>query len=489
MSRRLQQRQVSQRRRDRRQRGKAFFRKEHQRLLAMGVGLSLQGMAASQAVGQISIGDGYGSATVANESGWTFGAEFGSIGPNLWANGVSPLFEQGFFFSEAGSDQGEQRLWFQNQVIEDVSDDTITLGWLANTSNGGEVQFTETYTLVDTGSATSSIVNTTLTIENISEAAAIDLNVFWYADFDLDEVQEANDFGRVNGTNTVQSGGSVGTQLAISGAGTTLSGNATLDRVAFDQPGTLQGEMEDGTPTDGGFGSALAGPGDVAQLFQWSVGLGNAGDVQMATIEFEQLLTPEVIVLPGSIDDPEPDDGEGDGYGSTFNFEDDTPPKRGFDPPTFYDPDFAIGYDFAIDGDDNGFGEIFLPVGIGDDVFSIEVTDPGSSLFGNVYDLTATLDAGGDPAEVLDFLDLDPAGLVASFRLLGIELDEQIDPANPLGFPIGLTFAEDTPVAFSQTAIVRLGPDDPTAVVPQPAAAAMGLAALIGLAGRRRRGR
>jgi len=55
---------------------------------------------------------------------------------------------------------------------------------------------------------------------------------------------------------------------------------------------------------------------------------------------------------------------------------------------------------------------------------------------------------------------------------------------SPLGFPTGLTLINDNELELRQTSIV--GSTDSVSI-PQPAAAAMGMVALIGLLGRRRR--
>jgi len=213
------------------------------------------------------------------------------------------------------------------------------------------------------------------------------------------------------------------------------------------------------------------------------------GGLSEASISLTQTLTREEIVLPGGIIDPPDDDpGVGDGYGSTFVFDEPDPPKRNLDPPRIYDPEYAIGYDYSIGDVDNGFAEVFLPLGIGDGLFTIEVTDPESSLFGDEFvvqvDPTTTPGEYDEIIDFVDLLDIDDTTFVRSFRLLGIELDEMIDPDSPLGFPTGLTFVNDNGFQLLQTSI--MGSADAN-IIPQPAAAALGLAALIGLAGRRER--
>jgi len=89
----------------------------------------------------------------------------------------------------------------------------------------------------------------------------------------------------------------------------------------------------------------------------------------------------------------------------------------------FFDPDYAIGYDYSVDGPN--FASVLLPQ-VGDGLFDLYFKIGGSFVFDQ--QLTA--------GEEFTFA---PGG-VSRFRILGIEESAELDPDNPLAFVTGLTF-------------------------------------------------
>jgi len=135
--------------------------------------------------------------------------------------------------------------------------------------------------------------------------------------------------------------------------------------------------------------------------------------------------------------------------------------------PVWFDPPLAIGYEYHVTG--NMFGGVILPDGIGDGHFRLLLFDADQDTY---------VDSGADlTGGVLFDLTSLVLGGVDTFRIMGIEPSAGIDPADPQGFPTGLTFAApglDTAVTM-------------TSIVPEPAT--LSLLALGGLAALRRRRR
>lgn len=103
------------------------------------------------------------------------------------------------------------------------------------------------------------------------------------------------------------------------------------------------------------------------------------------------------------------------------------------------------------------FATLELLLGFGDNVFTLGIDD-GSGGFTDVF----TFEAGDE----IDF-EFDPRlqidGGISRFRVTGIELDANVDPDNPLGFPTVLSFVEDGKVTFSQIPQVEFVNADPLA--------------------------
>lgn len=119
----------------------------------------------------------------------------------------------------------------------------------------------------------------------------------------------------------------------------------------------------------------------------------------------------------------------------------------------FIDPILAVGYDYSVQSGPN-FSSVFLPTGIGDDLYDLFSFDTAL----NTYVDTGTDIAGG---VVYDFA----AGGVNRFSIRGIETSANLDPNNPLAFVTGLTFASTgNAVVFQSPVVVNT---DSTAV-PEP---------------------
>ncbi|HHW65341.1 MAG TPA: PEP-CTERM sorting domain-containing protein [Rhodocyclaceae bacterium] len=117
----------------------------------------------------------------------------------------------------------------------------------------------------------------------------------------------------------------------------------------------------------------------------------------------------------------------------------------------FIDPLVAVGYDYAIGEGDPLFRSILLPAGIGDSLYDLYIWNGGD------WVLFQSGVVGGTE------LDLGEAG-VDRIRVLGIEAEAGLDPANPLAFITGLRFTDEgrftgtmTPITFD------------TGTVPEPA--------------------
>lgn len=114
------------------------------------------------------------------------------------------------------------------------------------------------------------------------------------------------------------------------------------------------------------------------------------------------------------------------------------------------DPEVAIGYDFEVQSGPN-FETVVLPAGIGDDEYEIWTIQSGELAL-----LEDSLDAG------VIYTFAGPG--VDFFRVLGIETDAALDPADFEAFVTGLTFVEGGQVSMSQTPLTTN--TDPSVSVP-----------------------
>jgi hypothetical protein len=133
--------------------------------------------------------------------------------------------------------------------------------------------------------------------------------------------------------------------------------------------------------------------------------------------------------------------------------------------PIFVDPALALGYTYRVKSGPN-VAAVLIPQALahGDASFVLEIDGVGSF----------ALQAGVE----FDLLALNPAGF-SSFRIVGIDPSEALDPNDPQAFVTGLRFVSAGAVSLSQQAITS---------VPEPAMAWL-LAGGLGLLALRRRGR
>ncbi|MGF1764663.1 nidogen-like domain-containing protein [Aliivibrio kagoshimensis] len=107
----------------------------------------------------------------------------------------------------------------------------------------------------------------------------------------------------------------------------------------------------------------------------------------------------------------------------------------------FIDPDVATGYDYYVDQGDN-FATVLLPSGYDDDNYELWLLNGNGN-----WVLSATIAAG----DIYTFA----SGGVSEFRILGIDVDNMLDPTNPLGFVTGLTFTGAGNQQIRQVAITE----------------------------------
>jgi hypothetical protein len=149
--------------------------------------------------------------------------------------------------------------------------------------------------------------------------------------------------------------------------------------------------------------------------------------------------TPETPILP-VIDPNNPGD-----YSFEFAIVDNDP--------IFIDPDVAIGYDYIVNSGPN-ITSVLLPNGIGDSLYDLWLWDVALN---DWYDANTVLTGG----TWYDF-----AQAVDRFRIMGIEVDEMLDPTDFTAFVTGLKFDSTGVVNMNQTALTTFVAD-PTSV-PEP---------------------
>lgn len=123
--------------------------------------------------------------------------------------------------------------------------------------------------------------------------------------------------------------------------------------------------------------------------------------------------------------------------------------------PIFIDPDVAIGYDYIVNSGPN-FASVILPDSIGDGIYDLWLWDNGLT---DWYD-TGT-DIRGGLANEHTF-----ATATDRFRIMGIEIEEMLDPTDNSAFVTGLTFDGTGLINMEQNA-VTVFVADPTSV-PEP---------------------
>ncbi len=142
--------------------------------------------------------------------------------------------------------------------------------------------------------------------------------------------------------------------------------------------------------------------------------------------------TPDNPLLPDNqdVDDPEMVDGVFLTFPAVGDY--------GRDNFVFIDPDFATGYSYEVEG--SNFAGFVVPNALagGDATFEIEV-------LGARYTLLA--------GQEFDFTAIDPDG-VSQFNLLGLDLQEAIDPETHAPFVSGVKFVDEGVVTVHQSPLV-----------------------------------
>jgi hypothetical protein len=138
----------------------------------------------------------------------------------------------------------------------------------------------------------------------------------------------------------------------------------------------------------------------------------------------------------------------------------------------FIDPEVAVGYDYLVDSGSN-VSSVLLPTGIGDNLFSLQLFD---DVLNDFVD-TGTVLTGGEE-------HLFGPGGIDKFRILGIEEDASLDPADSSAFVTGLKFESSGVVSMKQIPITA---ETDISAVPVPGAIWLFGSGLLGLVGISRR--
>ncbi|MFW8591282.1 nidogen-like domain-containing protein [Glaciecola sp. 2405UD65-10] len=155
---------------------------------------------------------------------------------------------------------------------------------------------------------------------------------------------------------------------------------------------------------------------------------------------------------------------------TTYNFEFEI-----IDPntPIFIDPDVAVGYDFIVNNGPN-IASVLLPTGFDDNLFDLWLWDMG---LGDWFDANIVLEGG------VSYTFDSP---VDRFRILGIDVDNMLDPTDGEVFVTGLTFDAAGNINMDQIAITEFV-DDGTTNVNAPSAILLVLSGGLMLFVRRRK--
>lgn len=119
----------------------------------------------------------------------------------------------------------------------------------------------------------------------------------------------------------------------------------------------------------------------------------------------------------------------------------------------YFDPEYAHGYIYSAK--ENSFDSVTIPYDYGDGQFDLYLYDQVSKRF---------VDSGHDvvSGETFNFTEeLGANNGLTDFALYGIEVEAQVDPADPYGFVTGLSFASPgEKYQFSMTPVVDSQPPD-----------------------------
>jgi hypothetical protein len=109
----------------------------------------------------------------------------------------------------------------------------------------------------------------------------------------------------------------------------------------------------------------------------------------------------------------------------------------------FIDPAVSLGFDYEIGAGNPKFASVRLPIGIGDNRYTIIVHGQAFTLVGG---------------ELFDFADHGFAKGVVQFRVVDIEASAGLDPSNGAAFPTGLTFTAAGTFTGTMTPLCRSTP-------------------------------
>lgn len=191
--------------------------------------------------------------------------------------------------------------------------------------------------------------------------------------------------------------------------------------------------------------------------------------------DFESVVSDEATAGSTQLNALMPDEVDPETGGFSFTF--DKPEDM-----IFIDPEVAVGYVYEVTSE-HEFASVLLPL-IGDGEFLLQIYNEATGEFEGNY----VLDYG-----VEYFFDDYTSEEVTLFQILGIEVEEEIDPTDVTAFVTGLTFntlpgaTNPSLVTMSQTPITQMiGGNTTPSEVPVPATLALFGLGLVIMARRRK---